>query len=872
MVAIRDSTFAYESTTTDAGLTIPMCAYAQNDLLIAVCVGDTGTPTWGCSNGVGTWTQLFNRTNTCSLAVYWKYAAASGEGDVVFTSTVNETYDGSVIAIRDVYQGYTSGSPPVQSNTTQASSTRFTLPTITTSSDDSLVLAVVSSSASAPSIHFVESALQELIKADGAAEGHGVGWFYQKTTGTTTAYQVGQMVGGAGSKAVIEIRAPSGGPTVVPTYPVSDSSIYLTPSLGIAFDGNTAFAATADTNFGTSIAGFTIVDGTVATAVTDIGIDVGSFMSFTGLTNAASATNVSGAEGVVAASRYNVGDRNILTHFRHSTPVQNQRLSPVTSGKGVWFGMRSGATAGQNWKVWQVHGADVDHPNGAVRPIVVNAANTDTIASNGTLSNSDVRRYGVWTAGLGVLTQQVAFGPLWAMDTIVLAGGNAAEPMDIPAIIKAAATNKNRYSSILQGTAQMLCLQDIQFGDGGTNPIYLQLDSTAIELPSQKNLSKKLVNYNGTDNAIGFTYYAGASDTIIHRDSVISSPSRYKWGLHASSSTSATYDFSGLSVIGAGTITLNNAITITGLTINDYSSVSANSLDFVNCTIVNVPASNDSVTTNASTSFTGCDINVSTVTSGNRWVSVADPSIFTDCSFVGGGGHAIRITTAGTYTLSGNTFTGFGTIGSNGAAIYNDSGGLVTLNIAGGGSTPTYRNGTSASTTIQSAVTVKVTAKDASTLSAIEDARVLLEADTGGDLPSGESISITRSGSTASVSHTGHGMSNGMSVIIRGATQDEYNGIHTISNVSTNSYEYTVSGAPASPATGSPVSTAVILSGLTATTTGVLQTAAFNYTNPQPVVGKIRRATFGTKYKSAAITGTITSNGLDTTVLMISDE
>lgn len=54
MPAIRDTSFAYESTTTDAGLTIPMCAYGAGDLLLAFCAGDTGAPTWGCSNGVGT--------------------------------------------------------------------------------------------------------------------------------------------------------------------------------------------------------------------------------------------------------------------------------------------------------------------------------------------------------------------------------------------------------------------------------------------------------------------------------------------------------------------------------------------------------------------------------------------------------------------------------------------------------------------------------------------------------------------------------------------------------------------------------------------------------------------------------------------------
>ena len=485
MPAIRDTSFAYELVTTDAGVTIPMCAYELGDLLFAVAVCDVAVTTWGCSNGVGTWNLLLDVDNTAGLAIYWKYAAASGEGDVVFTASSNDTYSGAVIAVRDVYQGYTGGSPPLQANAT-ATGTRPALPTLTTNADNSLVLAVISSTAAAPSLFFVESVLHDLVKVDGSAEGLGIGWFFKKAAGLTTAYTAGALVSGSGSKVVIECRAPAGGAAVIPPYCASESSILLTPQPGIAWDSNTAIAATADTNFGTSIAGKTCNDGTVATAVTDIGIDAGAFMSMAGVTNAATANTMGGAEAVVAAARYNVGTRNILGHFRHAAPSSNQRLSPVGSGRGVWFGMKSGATAATDWKVWQVHGNDAPSPPGNTRPFIVNAGNTDTIATAGTLSNSDVRRYGFWTGGVGVLTQQAAFGPLWAMDTTVLAGGNAAEPVDIPGVVAAAALSKVRYSSQLQGANQMLCLQAIQFGDGGTNPVYLKINGGAVEFPTRK--------------------------------------------------------------------------------------------------------------------------------------------------------------------------------------------------------------------------------------------------------------------------------------------------------------------------------------------------------------------------------------------------
>lgn len=168
-------------------------------------------------------------------------------------------------------------------------------------------------------------------------------------------------------------------------------------------------------------------------------------------------------------------------------------------------------------------------------------------------------------------------------------------------------------------------------------------------------------------------------------------------------------------------------------------------------------------------------------------------------------------------------------------------------------------------------VTVQVTVKDAVALTAVQSARVLIEAETGGALPSDATVTITRSSSTASVAHTAHGLSDGDAVVIRGATQDEYNGVFTISNVTTNAYDYTVTGSPATPATGTIKSTAVILQGTT-DASGILSTTSFAYTASQPVRGKVRKATTGTKYKTSSVIGTIDSTGLDTTVLLISDE
>lgn len=66
----------------------------------------------------------------------------------------------------------------------------------------------------------------------------------------------------------------------------------------------------------------------------------------------------------------------------------------------------------------------------------------------------------------------------------------------------------------------------------------------------------------------------------------------------------------------------------------------------------------------------------------------------------------------------------------------------------------------------------------------------------------GTVCTITRSSSTATVTATSHGYATGDRIGHFGADQSEYNGINTITVVNANSYTYTVSGSPATPATG----------------------------------------------------------------------
>ena len=220
----------------------------------------------------------------------------------------------------------------------------------------------------------------------------------------------------------------------------------------------------------------------------------------------------------------------------------------------------------------------------------------------------------------------------------------------------------------------------------------------------------------------------------------------------------------------------------------------------------------------------------------------------------------VRFTTAGDYDLRGATVSGTLT-------LTNTSGGNVTVQVPTG---LTIVN-SGPNITVTTPITVTITVQDAVALTAISGARVLLLAAAGGPANYQESVTITRSGSTATVTHTAHGLLSGAKVVIASANQDEYNGVKTITVTGANTYDYTVSGTPVTPATGTILSTTVVLDGTT-DGSGVIQTTTYDYVSSQPVAGKARKGTSTPLYQPALITGTISSSGLSQTIYMIGDE
>ncbi len=660
-----------------------MPAYEGDDLLLAFIQSDTGAPAVTATG----WAQVFTRSNTCSLTVLRKIATASLEpATVTFAATVNETYNGAIVSVQNVN---VANPINVSNDTTQASAAKYAFQSITTTSNNCLVFCAGANSAvGVPSV--IEGPVVGIFGGDGSAESQGIGWtfapFSGSTNGITTSISCSTIAAGAGVKAVIAVNPPATGALLIPTYCSRDDSLYIDPLNGTtAYNTNGVLTGTIVNFFGSTLNGVTAAAATVA-ATTDVGLN--SFHSVAQFTTINASTNWSAAAFQLApANKPNVAGKNILVHTGPSTPGQIQRFPAVAANKkGIAFGMRSVSGHVTGSKAFYVHGTGTSWGQSRDVPLVINssALTSSVLWSSGTLDPTSINAFGLWVASTGVTTTIWQFYSLWVLDTTTIAGGNVSASVDIKGIINAAAVGHERRSVIGQGVNQALVLQPLQFGDGGTNPIYLDLNATAIEFPQQYNLLSKNVYYCSADNVAGLTYYAGASDTIKHRNSVISSPSEYHWRIHASSSISASYDFSGLSVIGAGDIQLRQVTTFDQMTFAECDTVTQNTASISNCVFNSSFASSSLM----------CD----------------SPNVVSGCSFISAGtGHGIQIITTGTFSFVGNTFSGYGLTGTTDAAVYNNSGGSVTLNIGGGGSTPTYRNGSGASTTINNNVTVTLT-------------------------------------------------------------------------------------------------------------------------------------------------------------------
>lgn len=87
--------------------------------------------------------------------------------------------------------------------------------------------------------------------------------------------------------------------------------------------------------------------------------------------------------------------------------------------------------------------------------------------------------------------------------------------------------------------------------------------------------------------------------------------------------------------------------------------------------------------------------------------------------------------------------------------------------------------------------------------------------------------SVTRSGTTATLTKTSHGRSNGDKVLIQGFSLAEFNGVFTVANSTANTFDYTISADPGANPTGTPGTVDLVTLGTALDLTGSYDCAIF---------------------------------------------
>ena len=287
--------------------------------------------------------------------------------------------------------------------------------------------------------------------------------------------------------------------------------------------------------------------------------------------------------------------------------------------------------------------------------------------------------------------------------------------------------------------------------------------------------------------------------------------------------------------------------------------------------------------TAAGADLTGSSVNESTVAadaSAINWNVNTDPDGYLDDLTISEGANAHHAIEFGTTSPTSLTIRGLN-VGSDFAATnaQNNStfyvartSGDVTINCVGCSGNMTYKSAGANVTIVSDPVTVQATcvAKDGT---ALQNVRVFVKASDGtGPFPFEDTVTIVNSGTTATVTHTAHGMATNDYVFIDGASHYQNNGVFQITVTNANTYTYTMGSAPGSSPTGTIESTFVALYGLS-NASGIVTTSRV-YSTDQPITGWARNTVSGSPYyQEGVITGSVDSaDGLTATAVLVSDE
>jgi len=429
------------------------------------------------------------------------------------------------------------------------------------------------------------------------------------------------------------------------------------------------------------------------------------------------------------------------------------------------------ADASGNFRAYTVTADDVNPPSAGLSVFTVDLnSNTGLIDSSGTLDKSAVRDFVFCFQDYKDLSVTWSVANFIKANEHVLIGGSANTPATFADFVdySTGAASELVLDQSGRSYKQFTSLAELQVGNG-TDTTYFKQNGGALAFGKKTDPATRYYLCNIDAGRLGLTLYGVSGDSIEISDFFIGQETLGYFTIDASSTSAATWNFNALQIFNC-TCTLAPIGTIGGMIFNACPEIDHNGFDFSGgCTIKNCTDTRAILITSqaelnklANCVFTGnsvaieinVDVSVTTlnfpgITFGSTNTIAVKYTNDHDIDFTVSDGCDL--------TIDKVTETGDGTVTL-------DTGAVITI------SAPNLLNGTRCRL-------VNVT-------------------------NSGAVTSITRSSSTATVTKTAHGLETGWDITIVGADQVEYNGNHVITVTSADTFTYTVSGTPATPATG----------------------------------------------------------------------
>jgi len=846
MAIIRDTAVTIYAAATTSNMVCDMPVHEVGDLLIAF-VGKDGasgftTPTTGVGTPVSSsnWTLIRSSTSTGAGGGIYALRATSSSENVTFPLTL-DTCVAVIVCVKDVYGSTVADAIPTSvAYAAEDSTLPFGGVAITTAHSNSLLFQHRFSDTTIGTAYLPPWV--NVWTGDAGNGGSTVAYSFEPTASTVVSAP-NMWSGGLddGKASAIEVRDGSSGVSIPPYIPLDVvPSVLISPLVGTTgvIDKGTYTAVSANTI--TTVAGKTVAGIALATT-SDSGYN--PFRGSARNAGASSTTNLNAIElNLTSTQDVTTGDL-IFGTYLHLAPRDYLDSGSVARG-GKYF--LAGSTSA-NWRAWVVGGqfSKTDNSNARVNWLVQPSRSTNEYDSAGTpnFASLDIMQFG--SSGY-YGAPSILWNELWELRTAVVAGGSPTSPFNFDGLVNCVNRGCGDIPVLLQAGSAAQVWIPLQIG--GTDPIGIGINLRTFQWPRQADPSAGYVDFHVDNDKLGIEFYGlGSGDYIHFTNCVFTSDSSYYWRFNTSHSASTDTDFSGTTIVGAN-VTLRSTVTLDAVSFVNTSAFALNSAAITNSTFNNSKIS------------TGV---------------IAELADVQNCEFISSGtGHGIEIIgTAGDVTLTGLTFTDYA--GSNGStgneAIYvNIATGTCIITITGG-NTPSIRTAGATVVVVTDPVTTLITVKDIITGSVIENARVQLTVTSGANFPFEDSVTITSSGTVATVSHTNHGLVTGDWVKIEGAVNSEqYNGSKQITNTGTNSYTYAILTGQPSPATGTITSTMMFFNGLTNASGQVSDTRTLSAA--QPVTGWVRRGSTPPFYKEQPISETISNtNGLTLNVSLIPD-